>query len=48
VGGPGINYVKRKKGKVQIMTQNIVKNRTIQRMALKGTIAIFAVKEYWH
>jgi hypothetical protein len=30
------------------MTQTRVRKHTKQRMAFKGTIALFAVKEYWH
>jgi hypothetical protein len=47
VRGPGKNFIKGK-SRVQIMTQNSVKNILFKRMAFKGTIALFAFEVYWH
>jgi hypothetical protein len=42
--GPGINYVKKRQ--VQIMTENSAK-KYCSKEGFKGTITLFAVKEYW-
>ncbi len=44
VGGPDMNFMKRKKASSKYDTKQC-QNRTIQRMAFKGTIAPFSVKE---
>jgi hypothetical protein len=44
VNGPGINYVKKRQ--VQIMTENSAK-KYCSKEGFKGTITLFAVKEYW-
>jgi hypothetical protein len=43
-GGPGVNLMKMKKASSNYDTKQCT-NHTIQRMAFKGTIALFSVKE---
>jgi hypothetical protein len=47
VKGPGIRFMKRKKASSNYETKQC-KKHTIQRLAFKGTVKLFAVKEYWH
>jgi hypothetical protein len=47
VRGLGINYMKRKKASSNYDI-NQCKKCTIARMAFKGTIKVFAGKEYWY
>ncbi len=47
-GGAGIKYMKRKRASSNNDTHNSVKNRSTQRMAFRGTITLFAVKEYYY